>query len=125
MRAVQSLLREHTGEERADRAADAVRGDHVERIVERGLGAPDQAEVTGDGRDRAERNRAHRPDEARGRRDRHQADDDRRRRADRGRLARAHVVEQRPDDQRSHRREEGRREREPRNRARPPARCRH
>ena len=32
--AVQALLREHAGQQRADRAADAVRGDDVERVVE-------------------------------------------------------------------------------------------
>ena len=39
--AVERLLREHAGQQRADRAADAVRRDDVERIVERRLGAPD------------------------------------------------------------------------------------
>ena len=38
--AVQALLREHPGQQRADRAAQTVRGDDVERIVEVGLGAP-------------------------------------------------------------------------------------
>ena len=33
------LLREHTGQQRTDRAADAMRRDDVERIVERRLGA--------------------------------------------------------------------------------------
>ena len=43
--AVQRLLREDAGQQRADGAADAVRGDDVERVVERGPGAPQQAEV--------------------------------------------------------------------------------
>ena len=33
--AVQRLLREDAGQQRADRAAEAVRGDDVERVVER------------------------------------------------------------------------------------------
>ena len=61
----------------------------------------------------AERDGAHRADEARGRGNRDQSDDDRGRRADGGRLAGTRVVEQRPDDERSHRREEGGHERQP------------
>ena len=108
--AVQALLREHAGQQRADGPADAVRRDDVERVVELRLRAPQQAEVARHGGDRAERNRAHRPDEAGGGRDRDQADDDRRGGADRGRLALPHGVEQRPDDQRARRRQHRRRE---------------
>ena len=50
--AVERLVREHTRQQRANGAADAVRGNHVERIVERRLGAPHQHEVAGDRGDR-------------------------------------------------------------------------
>jgi hypothetical protein len=38
-------LREHAGEDRARRAAEAVRGDDVERVIELGLGAINQHAV--------------------------------------------------------------------------------
>ena len=38
-RAIERLLGEHAGQQRAHRAAEAVRGDDIERVVERGLGA--------------------------------------------------------------------------------------
>ena len=86
-RAVQRLLREDAGEERADRAAESVRGHDVERIVERRPGPPEQAEVAGNRRNAAKRDSAHRSDESGGRGDGDQADHDGGRGADRGRLA--------------------------------------
>ena len=53
--AVQALLREHAGQQRADRAADAVRRDDVERVVELRLRAPHQPEIA---RNRGDRRRA-------------------------------------------------------------------
>ena len=53
--AVERLLREHAGQQRADRAAQAVRGDDVERVVEDGLGPPEEAEVARNGGNGAER----------------------------------------------------------------------
>ena len=85
--AVERLLREHAGQQRADRPADAVRGHDVERVIEPRARAPDQREVARNRRDRAERERAHRADEPGRGRDRDQPDHDRRRGADRGRLA--------------------------------------
>ena len=63
--AVERLLREDAGQQRADGAADAVRRDDIERVVEAGLRAPEEGEVAGNRGDPAERDRAHRPDEAR------------------------------------------------------------
>ena len=53
--AVERLLREDARQQRADRAAETVRGDDVERVVEIGSGAPQQREVAGERGDAAER----------------------------------------------------------------------
>ena len=44
---VPRLLGQHTGQQRADHPADAVRGDHVERVVKPRAGAPHETVVTG------------------------------------------------------------------------------
>ena len=61
-RAVQRLLGEHAGEQRAHRAAEAVRGHDIERVVQRRLRAQQDAEVARNRRDGAERERTERAD---------------------------------------------------------------
>jgi len=98
--------REHAGEQRADDAADTVRRDDVERVVEARLRAIQQREVARECGERADDECGARSDESCGRRDGDEPDDDAGRGADCGRFLRSDEIEQRPDDERRHRREQ-------------------
>ena len=106
------LLGEDAGQQRADRAAHAVRRDDVEAVVKARAGAEHQAVVARNRRDAAQQDGADRADVAGRRSDGDQADDDARRRADCRDLAVAHQVQQRPHHQRRGRRQHGRRKRQ-------------
>ena len=114
---VEALVGEHAGQQRADRSADAVRRNHIERIVEGGLGSELNREVAGNRRDPAEDQRVQRAHEAGRRSHRDETDDNRRRRTNRRRLPRSHRIENRPDHERARRRQHRRDERQAGNRA--------
>jgi hypothetical protein len=102
---IDRLFGEHTGQQRADRSANAVRGQYVERVIERCPRTQLQREIAGDCGDAAEQDRVHRVDEAGGRRNRDETDDDGCCCADGSCLARAHHIKEGPDHQRRRRRQ--------------------